>query len=118
MNPGKFRHYITIEEPSNSLNNDGTDSTTWAAYKSVFAQVKTPSARSYQAQEQNQQSQTQRYQQWMVNIRYDDAINTMMRIKWQSRIFQIKGITADEKSSEYMWLHCLEEEMADVNYGS
>jgi len=118
MNPGELKHYITIEEPAYTLNADGTDDTTWSEFKSVPAKVKTVSAKSYQAQEQDEQSQTQRYQRWMVKIRYDDAINAMMRVKWQNHTFQLKGITADEKSSEYMWLHCLEEETANVNYGS
>ncbi len=118
MNPGKLRHYITIEEPSYTLNADGTDATTWSEYKSVFAQVKTVSATTFQTQEQDQQSQTQRYQKWMIKIRYDTAINTMMRVKWQNHFFDVKGMTADEKSSEYMWLHCLEEETAEIGYGS
>lgn len=108
MKPGRLRHRITIEQPSQSINDRGEASTTWAEYDKRYAEVKTESASQYR-QSERPKGQVK----YEVTLRYDYNITSDMRVKWTDRegtthTLGIEGKTGDVKNAWHMVLHCIE----------
>jgi SPP1 family predicted phage head-tail adaptor len=108
MKPGRLRHRITIEQPSQSINDRGEASTTWTEYGERYARVRTEGVQQYR-----QADRPKGQIQWELTLRYDWKITSDMRVKWTDRegttyYFGIEGKTSDPENAWRMVLHCIE----------
>lgn len=90
MKAGLLRHKIKIEQETVTRNEYGEEEKTWSIYASAYASVKTVSDKEYFAAKQTQSERNTSFR-----VRYSlkmSKINTEMRIKWGSRVFDIEGI--------------------------
>ena len=100
MGAGKYRHRITFQEPTETLNNVGEPVVSWSDYKTVWAEVKPLKGEEYWASQQVNAEVTHR-----ITIRYLDGITSEMRIKFGDRYFSIEPpLNPDEKNIELVML--------------
>jgi SPP1 family predicted phage head-tail adaptor len=96
MKTGNLRHYITIEQQTETFNSEGELVTTWSTYKSVWAEILPLVGREFWASKQVNSETTGK-----LRIRYISGITPKMRIKFGSRILNITGIVnTEEKNKE------------------
>lgn len=90
---GKLHHLITIERPIEA-HRFGEVVITWEEFAKAWAQVKPISSGEYFELESQGASVTHR-----ITLRPISGINSKMRIRYGSRIFEIAGIprTLDER---------------------
>jgi len=100
MGAGKYRHYITIQQPVETIDDVGQTVTSWEDYKTVWAQIQPLKGREYWQSQQVNAEVTHR-----ITIRYLEGINSKMRVKFGDRYFEIEPpINPDEKNVELVML--------------
>lgn len=88
-----LRHRLTIEQVSNTTDNQGGQASTWATLATVWGKLEPIKSfeRLFAQRVEYQRSHT-------CTIRHRTDVTTSMRISFDSRIFQIKGLRKpDEK---------------------
>lgn len=86
FNPGELNRKITLQSKTDTTDANGYDKPTWADVKTVWAAIKTTGSREfYAAQKQNAEITA------VFKIRYGTVVDTQMRIRYGSRIFEILG---------------------------
>lgn len=96
MKTGNLRHYITIEQQTETFNSEGELVTTWTTYKNVWAEILPLVGREFWASKQVNSETTGK-----LRIRYIAGVTPKMRIKFGSRILNITGIVnTEEKNKE------------------
>lgn len=96
---GKLRHRVVIEILTNATDNQGGQATTWATHATVWANVEPISARERQFAGQIQYQRTHK-----CTIRYLSTVTSAMRILFDSRYFQIKGVRLPDEQKFLMLL--------------
>ncbi len=101
---GKLLHRITIEAPAESSDGQGGGLQTWATFATVWAEVKPASAFERFNSQRVEADVTHK-----IRVRYNKDITAAMRISFDNRKFQIKGVRPDDDyRKDYMFLDCEE----------
>lgn len=103
MNLGKLRHRITLQSKAVVKDIEGITKETWTDLATVWAAIEPLRGREYfQAAAVNQEN-TVRFR-----IRYRPGITSSMRVKYRSRLFDIKSIIDIEERHVELHLMCQE----------
>ena len=84
INPGEFRHQITIQKIDKIRNDYGELIDTWVDFLEIRAAIYPLSGKDFFVAETNNSEVTHK-----INIRYVEGITSAMRIKFGSRYFEI-----------------------------
>lgn len=88
MNSSRLDRLITIEQPSNSVDDFGGNGlTTWASIGRVWAKMETGLSSESVAADRVESSYPVRW-----TIRYTTTIDETMRVSYDGKYFHIKGI--------------------------
>ena len=103
MQAGKLRHRIMLQKPVKTQSpTTGAVVNSWADVAKLWADVVDLSSREFVAAQAAQTEITSR-----ITIRYRKDVTSKHRILFGSRIFNIQGVLADDKSGlEYLTLPC------------
>ncbi len=101
---GKYRHPITIEQPSSTKNEYGEEEDTWQIVARVPAKISPLSGRELWNAQQVQPDITHE-----ICIRYYPAITAKMRVKFGTRVFNIltPPLNLEERNRELRMM-CME----------
>lgn len=97
------RHLLTIEQPSNSLNDFGETTQTWSTFATVFGAVQGIAGREYIIA--NNKSAEMDYR---IFTEYVDNVKPTMRVKFGSRIFAIVSVINVDELNRELQLLCKE----------
>lgn len=93
---GQMRHRVTVQQNTGTgTDSEGLPVVTWADVATVWAQVHDLAGREYFASQQVQTEVTTE-----ITIRHRTGLNTKMRAKFGTRIFDIQSIIPDERKTE------------------
>ena len=95
MKAGALRHYITIEQSTESFDANGELVNTWADYVSLWASIEPLVGREYFTAKQFSAETTGK-----LRMRYFAGITAKMRIKFGTRYFNITGISNIEERNK------------------
>ena len=98
---GELRHRIIIEVLTNTTDLQGGQSTTWATYANAYALINPVSASEIQFATKIQYRRTHKC---VIRQRSDLTFTTAMRVNFDSRFFQIKGIRKVDEQDFYLML--------------
>lgn len=97
MRSGRLRHRIDIEEPADTRNTAGELTPGWATWApNVPAAFEKPTAMEFLAAQQLRAAASQN-----IRIRYRQGVLPTMRVRHGTTIYEIKGITPDEKTGRH-----------------
>ncbi len=103
MDIGRLKHKITFQELSQNKNEYGELEGTWNDIKTVWAEVKPVTGRSFfSAQQVNSEITHQ------VIIRYTKGIQPKQRIQFKDRVFEILYVMNFNESNEALQIMCKE----------
>lgn len=100
---GKLRHRITIEEATETRDDYGAPEPTWETFAEVWASVESLSGREYFVARSSNSEVTHR-----VTIRYLSGLSPIMRIVYDSRVFEIVSILDRPGREKYLEVLCNE----------
>lgn len=103
MNPGQLRHRITIQQPTETVDQYKRPTTGWADYATVWAAVEPLRGREFLLAQNINTELTIR-----VRIRYLRGVTPGMRVKYGDRIFDIQSVIDLEERHREMHLMCVE----------
>ena len=103
MRAGVLRHRITIQEKVQTSDGMGGYTESWQDLYSLWAAIWPVSGREYIASGRKEGEVTHR-----IHIRYRDGILPSHRVKYGSRIFDIRAVLNHEESNKYIDLMCIE----------
>lgn len=114
MNAGALRRHIVIEVPTRSSDGMGGWDETWAAVSSLvmFGQIEPASAQEITIMAGQNMVVTHKV---TVRFRTDIVPSISMRIRYQNRLFKIKGFTNVEERNREWNFYC---EEGHVQYAS
>lgn len=95
LNPGLFRHRITIQNPVEVKDELGQAEITWQDTNIVWAMIKTTQGREYFAAAATKNENTTRFV-----IRYTNGVEPNMRILYQNRVYEIESVINDEEMNK------------------
>lgn len=102
MEAGELRHRITLLNPADELDGTGQPAS-YSDWATVWAAVNPLSGRDLFAAQQLQSEVTHR-----VKIRYRAGVNSAMRVRFGTRIFEIDSVIDPEERHEELHLMCTE----------
>lgn len=107
MNPGKFRHRITIQKYTDVEGEWGQTTTEWADWSTRWASINSLYGREFwQAKEANMENTIN------ITIRYSKDLKDLdsreYRIKWDKKIYNIIFIENLQFSNKYLIFKCVE----------
>jgi SPP1 family predicted phage head-tail adaptor len=108
MNPGQFRHKITLMKPVTTQDEIGNTIEEWQPVRACWAAIKTVSGREYFAAASVQAERTYRF-----IIRYTPGINETMKIDYQGRLFDIQSVLNDDEGRKTLTIIATERVAAD-----
>ena len=100
---GRLRHRVTIQSRSQSLNEYGEPSNSWASAGSVWAAVEP--ARQGEGKEADGRQATATH---LVTIRYLAGVDPTDRVVFGSRTLDIVGVANPEERNDRLLLTCRE----------
>ncbi|MDZ7370255.1 MAG: phage head closure protein [candidate division KSB1 bacterium] len=103
MNPGLFRHRITIQQKTKVQNEYGEEMADWVDVAIVWANVNPISGREFFAAEAVSSEVTHK-----IHMRYRSGITPDMRIKFKERYFQIVAVMNLQEKNVELQLLCKE----------
>jgi len=84
---GLMKHYVAIEEPTESQNSIGETTFAWSVYRYRYGAFRTKSGREvYRAQQVDAEVDG------VWELHYTGGITPKMRVVWGSRIFAIRQV--------------------------
>ncbi len=92
MKLGKMRYRIIIESPVNIADEDGFNQETFTEFATVWADITPVSSKEYFGSNQTLEEATSK-----IYIRHIPGINTLMRIRCRSRLFDIISVLTDDR---------------------
>jgi SPP1 family predicted phage head-tail adaptor len=98
---GQLRHRIVIESASETTDSQGGQATTWSTYATVWALLEPRGSMEARFSEQIQLRRT--HICW-IRYRSDLTFTSAMRILFDSRYFQIKGIRQPDERKFFLLL--------------
>lgn len=103
MEAGRLRHRVTIQNATLAQDAYGEPIKTWGTYATVWASVEQLDGREYWTAQQAQSDVNTR-----IRIRLRDGVTPLMRVSWDSRIFEIQTVIRDATNKRQMDLMCRE----------
>ena len=103
MTIGKMRHRISLESVGRTSDDAGGFSSGWDEAAEIWAHVKPASARENFRDMQLAEEKT-----YEVTIRYRDNASASQRIKFGTRIFNIRQVRNRDERSRYLDILCEE----------
>lgn len=103
MKAGSLRHRVVVEQKTATADGYGGSTLAWTTFATVWAAIEPVSGREYFQAQQFQAAVTHK-----VTIRYLSGINTTMRVKHNSRVFNIHSILNIEERCRELVLMCEE----------
>lgn len=100
----KLRHYVTIQQITETRGADGSVVETWGTFANVWADVR-PVSGSENFAAQGITASTVH----LVDIRYLSGVVPKMRVLWGERVFEIESVRNIEERDRWMTLACVEE---------
>ncbi len=96
-----LRHRVELQSVSTSRDIIGGLVETWAAYATVWAEVRQASGREiWYRQQMNAQAA------WTVGIRYRADVTTKHRVAYGSRTFEIRSVIDPEQRRRFLMIGC------------
>jgi SPP1 family predicted phage head-tail adaptor len=108
MNPGLFRHRITLLKMVVTEDEIGQQIEEWQPIRTCWAAIKTVSGREYFTAASVQAERTYRF-----IIRYTPGINETMKIDYQGRLFDIQSVLNDDEGKKTLTIIATERVAAD-----
>lgn len=102
---GSLRHRIVIEILTNVSDGQGGQTTTWSTYATVWGLIEPSAVKEILF---SNQIQIRRTHKCFIRYRSDITVTPSMRINFDSRYFQIKGIYRPDER-KFFWRLDLEE---------
>lgn len=103
MNPGNYRHKITIQERLTGQDSYGAPMESWTDLATAWASIEPLSGRElYAAQELNSEINVR------IKMRYRPGVLSSMRILYGTRIFDILAVVDIEERHRVLELLCKE----------
>ena len=109
MKAGELRHRITIQQKTVTQDTAGVITETWADLVTVWAAIEPLTGREKFLAQQVYTDMTTR-----VRIRYRSGIDPAMRLKYNSRIFEINVVVNPEERNRELELLCTERGLGNV----
>lgn len=103
MSIGELRDRLTIQQYTEGKDDYGGVTKTWATLATVWGRNLPKVGR-----EVDDESRRVSVTEYIFKIRYRSDVTTLMRISWNSRTFDIKGIINPDGIRKYMHLICEE----------
>lgn len=103
MNPGRLKHRIKFQKLSQSKNEFGELTGVWDDYKTVWAEVRPITGKSFFSAQQVNSEITH-----IVVIRHSEGIIPSMRILFKEREFEILHIMNFDEDNEALQIMCKE----------
>lgn len=105
MRAGRFRHFITVQQATETRDALGEPIPAWSTYAQFWAEVKPLVGREYFTAQQDVTRVTHR-----IACRYDSAltITAKMRVSWDSRFFDIEAVLNIYERDRELHLMCVE----------
>ncbi len=94
MKIGKMRYRITLQYPSDGVDDYGNSIDTWQDLKTVWADIVPVSGREYLTA-----SQATSETQYKIYIRYLEGINAKMRVIQGEQVYEILAVLGDKRSN-------------------
>lgn len=101
-NVGDLRHRVVVETTTDTTDDQGGQSSAWSTYATIWALIQPSRAVEVRA---SMQIQVRRTHICWIRHRADITVSEKMRINFDSRYFQIKGI---RRADERKFFMCLE----------
>ena len=99
-----FNRQIDIETLTHTPNSSGGQATVWSPFlQNIWASIK-PKTKWEQNFGQRLEPRTVHE----IRCRYQAGVHTKMRIKYGTRIFQIKSVINDDEANKYLTITCEE----------
>lgn len=103
MKAGERRHYIIIEQVSESADARNEMTQTWSEYANAWAEIKPVRGREYfQAHAENVAADTR------IILPYIAGITSKMRVRFGSRIYDIETVINIDERNRELNLMCVE----------
>jgi len=87
MRIGKLRHYISIQDRTETKNEFGEAEYNWNDFAKAYAEIKPVTAKEYFAAQGEVAQVTHR-----IVMRYKSGVKPKMRILFKDRVFDIKAV--------------------------
>jgi SPP1 family predicted phage head-tail adaptor len=104
MRAGRLRHRVSIQAPSETLDDFGEADLSWATDSTVWASIEPISGNERFSSDQVTAELTHR-----VFIRYLTGLTPRKRLLFGSRVFQIQSILNKDEKNEQLELLCRED---------
>ena len=100
MDIGRMRHRVILQSKTSTQDETGAAIETWATERTVWGDISPLNSREYWSAQQVQSDVTHR-----VILRYYSGLRTDWRIKYGTRIFDIRSvINVDERDEQHILL--------------
>lgn len=103
INPGEFRHKVTIEENRRIQNDYGEEVNEWQKVAETYAAIYPINGREFFAAESVNSEVTHK-----IQMRYICGIKPDMRVKYDDRIFHIQSVINFQERNVLLQLMCKE----------
>lgn len=100
---GELRHRVTIQGTTAVQDSSASYSESWSDLVTTWARVRPMNGREYFAAHQEQSAVTHE-----IVMRFRRGVNTAMRLKFDSRIFDIESVINYDERNEWMIIYCME----------
>ncbi len=100
----KMRHRLVIQTPTHAADGQGGSVTTWSTFSTVWGELLPATAYEINFAKQLQAQRTHK-----ATIRFLNGLDTKMRILFDSRYFQLKGIRFPDERKFFMTLDLTED---------
>ena len=103
MNTGKLNKRVTIQQPSNGKGASGGKTTTWADWKTVWANVRPLSGSERRATSHGGEGAEARTE---FAMRYRPGIDEEMRVAYGGKVYNIRHIKDVNEDHDMLILTC------------
>lgn len=103
MRAGRLRHYVIIQQATETQGADGSVIQTWGEFAHVYAEISPKSGNETYASQGIHASVVHE-----IRIRYLKGVVPKMRILWGERVFEIIGVVNWNERNREMLLNCTE----------
>ena len=104
VNIGRMNHRVVLQSKTSTQDATGSAVETWKTKGTLWAEVVPLNSREYWAAQQVQSDVTHR-----VSIRYYDGLRPDWRMKFGTRLFDIRSVINVDEGNEWHVLLCKEE---------
>jgi SPP1 family predicted phage head-tail adaptor len=97
---GEMKQIITIQQKTITQGSDGAPVENWAEFATVWAKVRIQNGREFWAAQKNNAELS-----GLINIRYISGVTELMRVSYNSIVYQIITVINIEEANRELELH-------------